>query len=416
MKNPNALITMAHVSQNASNPYAVFCEYIKYCIFASSSDTMPLTAVRDAVGHEFGLHIPHNAFVRCISYLKRDGLVSIDAHQIKRVGSFDITAFDAEREKYRETENAVITKLISFVARFNREWTVDHARECLIGVLDRNGLAYEIFIHDNAEADELSDLVVSDINNDILPDDEETDVAETNDQPLYTDSFFVGKFLTEVLSSDSIYRDYLRRICEGLMLCVGAYQLPSSGIDSNIPSIRGTHFYFDTKLLLRYVGCAGSAAVTAVHELITLIQENGGLVYYYPQTLEEMDRTFEKAVQLLSQGYTPHDEEMRLYAASVRNDISIIKAKKASFRNELSAAHIYLKPNEEFDDNARIQYGFDKNDLQTFMANQLTWEPQAIANDALAIWETHMRRRGNYEEYCGTTSQLPVFLPQILDS
>ena len=33
MKNPNALIAMAQVAQNANNPYAAFCEYIKYCIF-----------------------------------------------------------------------------------------------------------------------------------------------------------------------------------------------------------------------------------------------------------------------------------------------------------------------------------------------------------------------------------------------
>lgn len=33
MKNPNALIAMAQVAQNAKNPYAAFCEYIKYCVF-----------------------------------------------------------------------------------------------------------------------------------------------------------------------------------------------------------------------------------------------------------------------------------------------------------------------------------------------------------------------------------------------
>lgn len=44
------------------------------------------------------------------------------------------------------------------------------------------------------------------------------------------------------------------------------------------------------------------------------------------------------------------------------------------------------------------------------MHNNLPWESQVIDNDALAIWETHMRRQGNYSEYCGTKEQLPVFV------
>ena len=60
MKNPNALIAMAQVAQNAKNPYEAFCEYIKYCIFSNVSDTMELSEVRTAVGQEFGLYIPHN--------------------------------------------------------------------------------------------------------------------------------------------------------------------------------------------------------------------------------------------------------------------------------------------------------------------------------------------------------------------
>ena len=44
------------------------------------------------------------------------------------------------------------------------------------------------------------------------------------------------------------------------------------------------------------------------------------------------------------------------------------------------------------------------------MRSNLPWEPQVIDNDALAIWETHMRRHGNYSEYCGTNAQLSVFV------
>ena len=58
MKNPNALIAMAQVAQNANNPFDAFCEYIKYCIFVNPSETMVLPEIRDAIGKEFGIYIP----------------------------------------------------------------------------------------------------------------------------------------------------------------------------------------------------------------------------------------------------------------------------------------------------------------------------------------------------------------------
>lgn len=46
MKNPNALIAMAQVAQNANNPYAAFCEYIKYCVFSTASSVVTLSEIR----------------------------------------------------------------------------------------------------------------------------------------------------------------------------------------------------------------------------------------------------------------------------------------------------------------------------------------------------------------------------------
>lgn len=76
----------------------------------------------------------------------------------------------------------------------------------------------------------------------------------------------------------------------------------------------------------------------------------------------------------------------------------------------MANANIYLAPHETFTDNERIRFGFDQDDLRQYMRSNLPWDPQVIDNDALAIWETHMRRQGNYSEYCGTGAQLPVFV------
>lgn len=244
----------------------------------------------------------------------------------------------------------------------------------------------------------------------MLPDDEEIEPDDIATQPLFTDEYFVGKFIEETLAGDTVQKDYLIKICEGLMLCVGTYQLPSTDTNGRAPQINGTEFFFDTKLLLRFLGCASEAAVSAAAELVALIQNAGGRIYYYPQTLQEMERAFENAAKSLSYGYPPTDDEMRLYAIRIQNNPAIITAKKASLTSELANANIHLAPHETFTDNERIRFGFDQGDLQQYMRSNLLWDPQVIDNDALAIWETHMRRQGNYSEYCGTGAQLPVFV------
>lgn len=408
MKNPNALIAMAQVTQNANNPYATFCEYIKYCVCVKDSNTMTLSEIREAVGKEFGLSIPYNVLVKCLSYIQEAGTITFDKHQIKRIGSFDTEAFDRERESYRTTEFAIIQALMQYASKYGREWTAEYARELLIKSLDRNGLAYDIFLHETGSVMESYHPTVYE--NEMLPDEEEIEQDDIQNQPLFTDNYFVGKFIEEILSRDSIQKDYLKKICEGLMLCVGTYQLPTSDVSASFHQISGTTFFFDTKLLLRFLGCASEAAVEASNELVALIQNAGGSIYYYPQTLEEMEHAFDNAIRSLSYGYAPRDEEMRLYAASVKNNPAVVTAKKASLKNELARAGIYRISHASFTDIERIRFGFDQSDLQQYMRKNLPWDSQVVDNDALAIWETHMRRQGDYSEYCGTGARLSVFV------
>ena len=83
----------------------------------------------------------------------------------------------------------------------------------------------------------------------MLPDDEAIEADDINKQPLFTDEYFVGKFIEEILAGDTVQKDYLKKICEGLMLCVGTYQLPSADTNGSTLQINGTKFFFDTKLL-----------------------------------------------------------------------------------------------------------------------------------------------------------------------
>ena len=411
MRNPNALIAMALISHNANNPYTVFCEYIKYCIYSSAENTMTLPEIRNALGDEFGLFLPYNIAIKCLFLIQTEGSIVWDNHQIKRIGTFDLEGFERRRAEYRAVEMSVIDNLVQYVEQYGRTWSPEYAREQLIKVLDRNGLAYDIFLHSNTlhNVDKPSTINM-DVIEELMVDDDAIEEDDTEKQPLFSDSFFVGKFIEKTIATETLQKEYLQKICEGLMLCVGTYQLPSPDVESASLRTSGTAFFFDTRLLLRFVGCAGEAAVESVAELVNLIQDSGGNICYYPQTLEEINRAFDDAIRSLSYGYPPRDEEMRLYAARVKNSITVISAKKASLKNELSKSNIYLRQREYFSEADRIHFGFDCNDLQQYMEKQLPWDQKTIENDALSIWETHMRRQGNYSAYFGSSACLPVFV------
>lgn len=411
IKNPNALIAMAQVSQHAENPYYAFCEYIKYCIFSKSSDKMTLSEIRNDVSKEFGVYVPHNVILKCLNYIQEENLIVFNEYQVKRIGVFNTEEFDNKREKYRVTENELIKALIEYVGQFDRKWDYEYARQELIKVLDRKGLAYDIFIHGEITSEIMSSSESEvTIIEEMSTDDEETECDDNESQPLYKDSFFVGRFISETLNSCSVQKDYLLKVCEGLMLCVGVYQLPSADAELVSPQIKGTVFFFDTRLLLRYVGCAGEAAVNATKELVRLIQDSGGIISYYPQTLEEMERAFDEAIKSVSYGVPPKDSEMRLFTFNKCNNRELLQSKKASIKQELATAGIFLKPNETYSDKERLKFGFDLSDLQHYMESVLKWDVRTIENDAFSIWETHMKRQGNYLDYFGGSKKLPVFV------
>lgn len=404
MQNPNALIAMAHVSESANNPYSAFCEYIKYCITVNSTDRMTMQEIKAAVVREFGICIPYNVLKRCFVMLAKDGFIALNEYQIERLQNYNTENFEKRRTEFKHIEDALLDELIHYVKKYNREWTREYAREHLLKVLDKDKLAYEIFIGSPEKTDvkfEFSD------------DNEGESCIEENEDnlPLYPDILFAGRFVLEILESDSASRDYLVKVCEGLMVCIGVYQLPANGMEATTPNIKGTEFFFDTKLLLRCLGCASQASVEATCELVNLIQEAGGIICYYPHTFEEMTIALEEAERCIKRKIVIKDPEMRLFCARNKVTPMVLSAMRTTLKETLLSKKIRLRELEEhMPERGRIQFGFELRDLESFMQDELEWDNRTIQNDATSIWETHMKRRGNYEEYCGTNAKLCVFV------
>ena len=139
----------------------------------------------------------------------------------------------------------------------------------MVKVLDGDGLAFDVFFRKKDDSSTAVDNEESIVENEIIDIDASTYETESESSALFSDSFYVAKFVSELLKQNSHLTDYLKRICEGLMITAGVYQLPKNGAEASLPQIKGTVFYFDTRLLLRYIGCANDAAINATKELVT---------------------------------------------------------------------------------------------------------------------------------------------------
>ena len=415
LQNTNALISMALVSQNADNPYHAFCEYIKYCVTVSGNRNVLISDIKGSVEKEFGIKLPINIVRTCLEYLSEEDFLCQNKEAIEILKSYDTGAFDAKRREYKETEDKLICALVDYANNYNKSWDKKDAKEQLIRVLDNSGLAFDIFSKKDISSrqDEI-DSIIDEINS--LGIDDEECIEDTDkqvcedDTPIFSDENIIGRFIKKTLAEDSVLTDYLIRVCEGLMICAGTYQLPSKGKKSNYPDIKGTKFFFDTRLLLRVLGCANEAAVDASRELVNLIQQNGGSIYYYPQTLSEMQNAFDNAIDQYQAKEYISDNEMRFYAISSKHPLEVLRSKKASLVEELSKLYIYSSPLGYYDDKETLRYGFDREDLVSFIRSETKWRNKVIENDATSIWETHMLRKADYTAYCGTHLKLPVFV------
>ena len=50
---------------------------LKYCIFSDTADAMSISDIRTSVSKEFGLYIPYNIAVKCLSIIENEGIIEL---------------------------------------------------------------------------------------------------------------------------------------------------------------------------------------------------------------------------------------------------------------------------------------------------------------------------------------------------
>lgn len=404
MENSNALISAAYISQSEGQPYRVFCEYVKYCVTRHPSEQMLIGELRGALENEFGMYFPRNVLNRCLSILIRENFLSTERHHIYRNGNFDCTTFDKKRDKFRETKDYVVRQLIDHVSTFKKTWDVAYAEKALGDFLRSTESAFELFFRGN----EWHPAEVPSQHSPISSQDKESSEAK---EGVFPDKWYVGNFVQHIIASDNPCKKYLQDIASGLMICIGSYHYSESETSQTEINISETSFFFDTKLLLRLLGCAWSEAVESAKELVKFIQENGGKIYYFPHTFMEILGALERAEKCLQDQTTSHDKEMSYYLLHGNLTPAMLRAKQQNVKEELKLYNIYQRNMNDWSEEERIKFGLDSEDLCKYILSQEpTWGTNTVENDVASIREVQMLRKGNFQAYYGTADRLPIFV------
>lgn len=411
MENSKALITVAYISQSNGNPYQVFCEHIKYCVSIHASRRIFLNDLRLAVEQEFGILFPQNVLRRCLNMLESEGFLVCNQHKIVQKGDFDSVAFDEKRRSFQDAENHLIERVIAEVTALGKTWDESYAKQALSKFLQAKANAFDIFYHGNLETfNKECNVTKQSDDHDCEDTEENTEDKSKASESFISDQWFVGNCIRKIIAENGREKRYLEDVVKGLMICIGAYQLPDDDKLTRL-NIKNTEFYFDTKLLLRLLGCAWSEAVESTQELVKLIQMGEGRIYYFPHTLREVSDALERAEDSAKNGSYISDKEMAYYLRYGNVSASTLKAKRLSIEKELGKLKIYKRELREWDEDQNLKFGVDCNDLFKYISGeQPQWDSIAIENDIESIREVHMLRKGNYQNYYGTADKLPVFV------
>ena len=395
MDNKNSLVSLAFLQENSGNPYRAFTTYIKYCMTKSAEADVSDATLQRMLDAEFGLALPRLILSNCIKHLLHEQFLTQlpdGAGYRLKDNSFDTNAFDAFKTYTLNKERQLIDGFIHFCAeQFSMTLSYDEARAQLLSFLLHKGVGTSIFLNgsyasaEDAEADERAILFVG------------------ND-------WLAAKYVSKSLEERGDNCDYLISVVNGLMICIGTYQIVDAKKQLSTVSIKGTDFFLDTKLILRLLGCAWDSAVSSTEELVNLITTFGGRVAVFAHTLREVENALQGAIAKQRHNIYINDDEMRFFCQKNKGKAAILDTLISEMEVILRSKGIRIEVSQKWTE-AEFRYNLDWPSLEAHIKeNRPKWNTDSILYDIQSVNAINVRRKGDYSKYYGGRNRLPVFV------
>lgn len=387
MSTENTLIALAYVKES-NNPLEVFCNYIWISLLEAPKNQQRYDEIYNEMEERFGLKMPHHMIKMCCKVLEKQGKVK---KLPKGAGfkccdfSFDLNAYNNKRKELSYKENHLLNGLLTLAEDYNLNWDYEHAKECMTDFLLVKGNAVSLFTQKS--------------------------IRQVDSGKYMPDEWYVGKYISRVLERNDDRTEYLLDIVNGLMIYIGIYET-SDYYQDYTQKFRGTDFYMDTKLLLRFMGFSWQLEIDAVKELVDLIRnEYGGNICVFEHTVGEVEAALYNASGCIERGEVIQDTELRMYVELNKCDAYDLKLYSQSVVSKINKMGFRIKSPIDWNSADNQAHNLDWEQLQEYIKRKHpNWKDIAIANDVMTINYINILRKGNYTIKFGGVKKLPVFI------
>ncbi len=263
MNNSNTLssLAMLKVSIDGGRDYLEYLRpYVIQVLVEAPPEIVNDASVADKLRSICGLEIPHRTVHVLLRRLSRDGFLS-RSHGVysvvKQLPAKDISADRAEAGRHIAS---VIRSLVSFAKQSaNRDISEETATDCLIAFLSHFSIP----------------CLKSYLRGTTLP----AVNGHSNWQVT-----LVSQFVNELTEVPHLFESFMKLV-QGHML---ANALLCPDLASVSTTYKHVVFYFDTPLLIQFLGLEGSQEKQAIDEMIELVQRLDGSIACFSHTFDEL--------------------------------------------------------------------------------------------------------------------------------
>lgn len=283
-------------------------------------------------------------------------------------------------------EENLVYDLQEYLTEVGVKLGINEVRKCFVDFLIASNYAYNLFENGSVMATE-------------------------SDEKKISKEWYISQYLKKAEREKSIQFDYVLDIVQGLMVYVGLCQFSDYNQDRE-EKFRGTLFYLDTKLMLRYLGYSWPELVQETRELVDLIRkEYKGDIRIFQHTYQEISSALSNEIHALEYG----DEEN--YELECFRKINSYK--KERFKLDLLKLENKIIEEEKIEIAEDIDVTLDKNKRYNLNCEKLIhyirerypkWKANTVYNDVNSINQINIMRRGNYNVKFGGKNKLPIFV------
>lgn len=384
----NINIALAYINET-DNPLKVFCNLFIYVLNKKETQELRIDEAKEALLKEFGIKVPNHIIKACARILKNN-----DEIQILKNGagykflksSFDTKKFEEELLQRKIREENLIGDIQAYLKEVGITLNFDEVRLCFVNFLIDSNYAYNLFEKESA-------------------------ISIKDDEKKISNAWYISQYIKKVEREKSSQFNYILDIVQGLMIYIGLCQFSDYYQDKE-EKFRGTSFYIDTKMMLRYLGYSWPELVQETRELVDLIRnEYKGRICVFEHTYQEIFSAISNEIHALEYG---EEENYELECFRKINSY-----KKEKFKLDRLKLHEKIVETEKIEIVAEVDVINDKNKRYNLDCKKFTdyiqacypkWKPNTIFNDVNSINQINVMRRGHYDIKFGGKNKLPIFV------